>query len=195
MIMQIIQAAHAGGTHGNQLCRAGILPKQIVKQAGVVEVLRNGDFQLLLLLRLSAEGQRRVGGQQDAHHRAGDNGNADIPHAGGKAERHGEENAGNVTRRAGRGAESHKAERAGDSHACAEVAVHEQNDNLHHRGQQRQRDGHGLGIGVLIHIDCGNECAERQRRQQTDNERAAGQAGGQNRTENCLKHSRFLLFR
>ena len=63
MIMQIIQAAHAGGTHGNQLCRAGVLPKQIVKQAGVVEVLRNGDFQLLLLLRLSAEGQRRVGGQ------------------------------------------------------------------------------------------------------------------------------------
>ena len=43
MIMQIIQAAHAGGTHGNQLCRAGILPKQIVEQAGVVEVLRNGD--------------------------------------------------------------------------------------------------------------------------------------------------------
>ena len=24
---------------------------------------------------------------------------------------------------------------------------------------------------------------------------AAGQAGGQNRTENCLKHSKFLLFR
>ena len=195
MIMQIIQAAHAGGTHGNQLCRAGILPKQIVKQAGVVEVLRNGDFQLFFLLRLSAEGQRRVGGQQDAHHRAGDNGNADIAHAGGKAERHREENAGNVTRRAGRGAESHKAERAGDSHACAEVAVHEQDDDLHHCGQQRQRDRHGLRVGVFVHINGGNERAERKRRQQTDNERAAGQAGGQNRTENCLKHSKFLLFR
>ena len=178
MIMQIIQAAHAGGTHGNQLCRAGILPKQIVKQAGVVEVLRNGDFQLLLLLRLSAEGHRRVGGQQEAHHSAGDNGNADIPHAGGKAERHGEENAGNVTRRAGRGTESHKAECAGDSHACAKVAVHEQNDDLHHCGQQRQRDRHGLRVGVFVHINSGNERAERKRRQQTDNKRAAGQTGG-----------------
>ena len=55
-----------------------------------------------------------------------------------------------------------KAERAGDSHACAEVAVHEQNDNLHHCGQQRQRDRHGLRVGVFVHINGGNEVRRAQ---------------------------------
>ena len=60
MVMQIIQLPMPWYAR-KSVCRAGILPKQIVKQTGVVEVLRNGDFQLLLLLRLSAKGQRRVG--------------------------------------------------------------------------------------------------------------------------------------
>ena len=193
--MQVIQTAHTGGSYRNQLRRAGILLEQVVKQAGVIEVLRNGDLEFLLLLRLSAEGHRRIGGQQHAHHNAGDNCNANITHTGGQTERHGEENAGNVTRGAGRRTESHEAECAGDGHACAQITVHQQDDNLHHCGQQCQRDGHGLRVGIFIHVNGCHKRAERERHQQTDNERAAGQTGGQNRTENCLKHSKFLLFR
>ena len=76
-----------------------------------------------------------------------------------------------------------------------EVAIDEQDDDLHHRGQQRQRDGHGLGVSVLIHVDCGHQRTERQRHQQTDHKRAAGQTGGEDGTKNRFKHSRFLLFR
>ena len=97
--------------------------------------------------------------------------------------RHGEEDAGDVARRAGRGAEADKAERAGHRNACAEVAVDEQDDDLHHRGQQRERHRHGLRTGVFIHIYRCDERAERQRRDQADGERGGRDAGGQNRTK------------
>ena len=108
---------------------------------------------------------------------------ADVAHAGREAERHGEEDAGDVARRAGRGAEADKAERAGHRNACAEVAVDEQDDDLHHRGQQRERHRHGLRTGVFIHIYRCDERTERQRRDQADGERGGRDAGGQNRTK------------
>ena len=106
-----------------------------------------------------------------------------IYHAGRETERHGEEDAGDVARRAGCGAEADEAERAGHRNACAEVAVDEQDDDLHHRGQQRERHRHGLRAGVFIHIYRRDERTERQRRDQADGERGGRDAGGQNRTK------------
>ena len=183
MIMQVIQAAHAGRADRDQLGCARILREQIVKQTGVVQIFRDGDLELLLLLRPAAEGHRRIDKQQQAHHNAGHDRDADVAHAGREAERHGEEDAGDVARRAGRGAEADKAERAGHRNACAEVAVNEQDDDLHHRGQQRERHRHGLRTGVFIHIYRRDERAERQRRDQADGERGGRDAGGQNRTK------------
>ena len=128
VVVEVIQTAHAGGADRNQLSRTGILREQVLKQTGVVQIFRDGDLGLLLLLRPAAEGQRRVDEQQQAHRSAGHDRDADVAHAGRETKRHGEEDAGDVARRAGCGAEADEAERAGHRNACAEVAVDEQDD-------------------------------------------------------------------
>ena len=188
MIMQVVKAAHTGRAHGYQLGLAGVGIKQIVEQAGVIQIFRNGDFQLLLLLGLFAKRQRRVDSQQQANRKARCRRDADISHAGGKPQRHGQKNTGDIARRTRRRAEAHQTERARHRHARAQITVHQQNNGLHQDRQQRQRDGHGLCIGIFEHIHGGDQRAEKQRHRHTNKKALRRDARREYRTKQSVKH-------
>ena len=188
MVMQVIQAAHIGRSHRDQFGCTGIFGKQVVKQAGIVQIFRNGDLQLLFHRRLFAEREHGICNKQQADRKAGHDCNPDVSHTGCKAKRHGEEDAGDIPRRSRRRAEADQAERTRHRNARADIAVDQQDDDLHQRRDQRQCDRHGLGIGIFEHVHTRDQHAEHQRRGKADEKGLRGDARVQDGAEQQLRH-------
>ncbi len=182
--MQLIQRAHVGGLDLLQGVRAGILRKEVVEKSVIFEIFGDGDAQntrrRLALAEMQLCQQQHHGGNDDKEqHR-----DADIAHAGRKADRHREKDHADLACRAGCGTETHKPESTGDGDACADVAVDKHDDDLHNGGQDRQRDGKALGALRLIHAAKRRGDAEGEGNGGTNEKRGQGEGIG----DDGIKH-------
>lgn len=184
-VLQLVERAHVGGLDALERVRGGVGVKQIVKQSVVVEVFRDGDLQQTLIGAPRTEVQPR---QQQEHRRDDDEKHRrerDIAHAGRKTERHGEEDYADLPRRAGHGAKAHEAERPGNGDARADVAVDEQDDDLHDRGQHRDRDGKALTALRAVHTEESRGDAEHERHRRADEESREHKPGCKDGIKHC----------
>ena len=152
----------------------GVLSEQVVKQPLVVQILRNGDLQQPLAGVLLAEAQRRQRHQRGGDDHEGQSRQPYVSHSGGKADGHAQKQHADLPGRTGRGAETHQAEGACHRDACADVAVYQHDDHLHHHGQDGQRHGKALGGAGAELGHEGKADAQHQRRGGTDKKRGQG---------------------
>ena len=111
-------------------------------------------------------------------------GERDIAAAAGETHGHGNEDDGDVFGVTGCGAETDKAERAGDRDARADVAVDEHNDGLYGKRQQNDSEHKALRKARAARIRKRDECAAKQRDERANQKRRYGDTG---RGEAC-KH-------
>ena len=149
-VTQLIQCAHIGGFYFFQRVGGGVAFKEIIKQAIVIEIFRNGDFQDpggIFLLAKAQGGKCQHGTAQKEEQQ---DGQSDIAHAGGQTNGHGQENGGDFPGGTGGGAEPHQAERAGYGNASPDAAIDQHDDRLYHRRQDGQCDGKALGAAAAV---------------------------------------------
>lgn len=101
--------------------------------------------------------------QHGARNDREEHGKRDIAAAAGETHGHGNEDDGDVFGVTGCGAETDKAERAGDRDARADVAVDEHNDGLHGKRQQNDSEHKALRKARAARIRKRDECAAKQR--------------------------------
>ena len=87
-----------------------------------------------------AKAQRGQAEQRTSQQHKGQHGQPQQSHAGGQPQRHGKEQHPDLPGSAGGRAEPHQTERARHGYTGADVAVDQHDHQLHHGGQQRQRD-------------------------------------------------------
>ena len=158
--MEAIQAPHVHGLDPQQLGGCGILCKKVGKQGAVIQIFRNGHADVPLAgVRCPPSLQQ----QNHAGHKRRQHCHGAVAHAAAETHGHGEEDRHNVPGGAGGGAEAHQAERARHRHACAQIAVDQQNDQLHQKGQHRQRRNHCAALAADFPVDQRDAEAQRHR--------------------------------
>ena len=134
-IVQLIEAAEACGLDFRKLCVGGVFFENIVEHLGVIERFRDGDAELFFAAAVCTDMEEDEQIQHGARNDREEHGERDIAAAAGETHGHSNEDDGDVFGVTGCGAETDKAERAGDRNARADVAVDEHNDGLHGKRQ------------------------------------------------------------
>ena len=184
--MEAIQAPHVHGLDPQQFIRVGVLRKKVRKEGAVIQIFRNGHANVPLagVRRLLSLQQQDHAGHDCRQHRHGA-----VAHTAAEPHGHGEEDRHDVPGGAGGGAEAHQAERARDRHACAKVAVDQQDHELHQKGQHRQRRDHRSALATDLSINQRDTEAQRHREQAHGEEHRHGHRGRIKGRKNSVKHS------
>ena len=170
MVPQLIQAAHICGFHLHQLRTLGVFFEQIVKNAIVVTVFRQGDFQLLADFARFCEWS----GVQDHRHYTDqhqeEQRKAQVTHPGGKADGHCKKDAADFSGAARHRTEPNQVKRAHNGNAGAEVPVDEHDDRLNNHRHQGQSDDEAFAVGVAEHVAQRHADAKRHGGQRAENQ-------------------------
>ena len=161
MVIQVEQAAHIGGLHGTQGVLYGILLKKVVEKVAVVHILRDRDLQTSVPVSLAAGHDAAEEADAADHSRSQDR-QTDAAHSAGQAHRHGQENDGDILRRARRGAKADETEGAHHRYAGAHGAVDQHNDHLDQEGKKDQRAEQAVAAVVRLSADKGDDGAQNQ---------------------------------
>ena len=183
-IVQLIEATEACGLDFRKLCVGGVFFENIVEHLGVIERFRDGDAELFFAAAVCTDMEEDEQIQHGARNDREEHGERDIAAAAGETHGHGNEDDGDVFGVTGCGAETDKAERAGDRDARADVAVDEHNDGLHGKRQQNDSEYKALRKACAARIRKRDECAAKQRDERAKQKRRYGDTG---RGEAC-KH-------
>ena len=129
-IVQLIEAAEACGLNFRKLCVGGVFFENIVEHLGVIERFRNGDAELFFAAAVCTDVEKDEQIQHGACNDREEHGERDIAAAAGETHGHGNKDDGDVFGVTGCGAETDKAERAGNRDARADVFFSSTNDGL-----------------------------------------------------------------
>lgn len=113
-IVQLIEATEACGLDFRKLCVGGVFFENIVEHLGVIERFRDGDAELFFAAAVCTDMEEDEQIQHGARNGREEHGERDIAAAAGETHGHGNEDDGDVFGVTGCGAETDKAERAGD---------------------------------------------------------------------------------
>ena len=167
--MQLIEATEACGLDFRKLCVGGVFFENIVEHLGVIERFRDGDAKLFFAAAVCTDMEENEQIQHGARNDREEHGERNIAAAAGETHGHGNEDDGDVFGVTGCGAETDKAERAGDRNARADVADGE------HKALRKAR---------AARIRKRDERAAKQRNERANQKRRYGDTG---RGEAC-KH-------
>ena len=125
MVRELKETAHVGGFYGYDFAARGIFVEKIVKQLGVIEILRDGDAQRLFTFRLLAEAKPGAGKYE--HGKSEDHGEqnsvSEIAHAGDKSCAHRKKQHADLFCGSRYGAEADKTESTCDGNTGTDISV------------------------------------------------------------------------
>lgn len=171
VVPEFIERAHVCGLHPGQFPLLRVLLHEVIEEFIVVEVFRDRDPQLTHFRRFIAKADQGQDDDRNGHDGKEDDGKQQLVHAAGKADRHGDEDAGDLPGRAGHTAEPDERERSRDRHTGADVAVDQHDDQRDGRRHDGERDGHGC---CVFRFELEDQCRPDAQRQSSAD---AGQEG------------------
>ena len=166
----------------------GVFIEQVVKHTLIVQRFGNGDLQLPvggIWLGKAGVVEQNIGDGDDEQE---EEGVADVAHAGGKAQRHCQKQAGDLPCAAWNRAEAHQAERTHHGDAGAQVAVNQHDDGLHDDRQKGQGDHKALGVGVAVAVNPGGKSAQNDRGEGAQQDGLPADRAGDDAGKESVKH-------
>ena len=164
MVGELKETAHVGGFYGYDFAARGIFVEKIVKQLGVIEILRDSDAQRLFTFRLLAEAKPGAGKYE--HGKSEDHGEqnsvSEIAHAGDKSCAHRKKQHADLFCGSRYGAEADKTESTCDGNTGTDISVDHHDNDTDDRRKQGKGDHEALGTAALIGEQKGKKDADQK---------------------------------